>query len=92
MNQITELKMAVDAKFLSILNEIQHSNLNFSLQLTPFAAYITLKKSALKDQNGINAVPTPSILLLLQQAQQMIANLREENEALKLRVRQWKRV
>ena len=85
MNQVTDLKMAVDATFQSILNEIQLSNLNFSLQLTPFAAYITLKKSVIKDHNGIQAVPSPPILLLLQQAQQSIAELCEENERLKIK-------
>ena len=72
MNQITDLKMAVDATFSSIINEIQLSNLNFSLQITPFAAYITLKKSVIKDYYGIQAVPSPPILLLLQQANQTI--------------------
>ena len=43
MNQLTDLKMAVDATFSSILNEIQLSNLNFTIQLTPYAAYATLK-------------------------------------------------
>ena len=85
MNQVTDLKMAVDATFQSILNEIQPSNLNFFLQLTPFAAYITMKKSVIKDHNGIKAVPSPPILLLLQQAQQTIAELREENEHLKMK-------
>ena len=84
MDQITDLKMAIDAKFSSILSEIQLSNLNFTLQITPFAAYITLKKSVLTDQNGIKAVPAPPIIFLLQQAHQTIAELREENNRLKI--------
>ena len=84
MDQITELKMAVDSTFSSILNQIQLLNLNFSLQLTPYAAYITLKKSVVKDQNGINGVPAPPILMLLQQAHQSIADLQYKNEQLKV--------
>ena len=78
--------MAIDAKFSSILSEIQLSNLNFTLQITPFAAYITLKKSVLTDQNGIKAVPAPPIIFHLQQAHQTIAELREENNRLKNRL------
>ena len=85
MNQITDLKMAVDATFSSIINEIQLSNLNFSLQITPFTAYITLKKSVIKDQNGNQAVPSPPILFVLQQAQHTIQELREANEQLKIK-------
>ena len=84
MNQFTDLKMAIDATFSSILNEIQLSNLNFTLQITPFAAYITLKKSVLTDQNGIKAVPAPPVIFLLQQVHQTIAELQEENNRLKI--------
>ena len=77
--------MAVDATFSSILNEIQLSNLNFTLQITPFAAYITLKKSVLTDQNGTKAVPSPPVLFLLQQAQQRNADLQEVNARLKIK-------
>ena len=38
----------------------------------------------IKDQNGVQAVPSPPILSLLQQAHQSVAQLREENEQLKL--------
>ena len=86
MNQVTELKMAIDATFSSILSEIQLSNLNFNLQITPYAAYITLKKSVITDQNGIKAVPAPPILFLLQQAHQKIAELQEENKGLKVKM------
>ena len=85
MNQVTELKMAIDATFSSILSEIQLSNLNFNLQITPFAAYITLKKSVITDQNGIKAVPAPPILFLLQQTHQKIAELQVENKRLKVK-------
>ena len=80
MNGVTDLKMAIDTTFSSILNEIQLSNLNFTLQITPFAAYITLKKSVITDQNGAKALPAPPILFLLQQAQHTIQELRELND------------
>ena len=70
MSAVTDLTMAIDTTFGSILSQIQLSNLNFSIQLTPFAAYITLKKSVQKDLNGVPARPSPSLLLLLQQAHQ----------------------
>ena len=78
MNSVTDLEMAVSASFSSILNEIQLSNLNFKIQMTPFAAHITLKKSALQDRNGIYAIPSPPILFLLQAGQQDILNLKHE--------------
>ena len=83
MNPITGLEMAANTTFNSILNEIQLSNLNFKIQMTPFAAIITLKKTALKDKNGLLAKPSPPILFLLQNAQQMIVNIQEEDNYLK---------
>ena len=78
MNQLSELKMAIDATFSSILNEIQLSNLNFTIQMTSYAAYITLKKSSLKYQDGSYAVPSPPVLSLLQQAQHVIEIQKKE--------------
>ena len=86
MNSVIDLETAVNATFYSILNEIQLSNLNFKIQVTPFAAHITLKKSALLDRNGNHAIPSPlspPILYLLEKAQQEIFMLREENSQLK---------
>ena len=64
----SDLIMAVDAKFNSILKEIQQSKLNFAINLTPFSASITLKKSSQVDQNGVQLLPTPPILRLLEQS------------------------
>ena len=83
MASITELTMAINTTFASILNEIQLSNLNFCIQMTPFAAYITLKKSVQKDMNGVPATPFPPVLVLLQQAQQEVQHLKNENFRLK---------
>ena len=60
MIPVTELEMATNTTFASIIKEIQLSNLNFVIKMTPFAAYITLKKSVQKDLNGVPATPAPS--------------------------------
>ena len=75
--------MAINSTFSSILNEIQLSNLNFTIQLTPFGAYISLKKSAQKDQQGRYSTPSPPLLFLMQQVQQDNFALRDENSKLK---------
>ena len=75
--------MATDATFSSILNEMEVSNLNVKIELTPFAAIITLKKTPIKNQNGIFAIPATPTYLLLQQAEKQIYNLREVNATLK---------
>ena len=62
----SELAMAVNSKFNSILDEVQQSKLNFCINLTPYAAYITFKKSAQVDPYGNQAVPTPPVLRLLE--------------------------
>ena len=54
--------------------------------MTPFTAYITLKKSVQKDVNGVSATPSPPLLYLLQQAQQVILQLQDENSKLKTSV------
>ena len=79
MVTVSDLEMAVNSTYASILNEIQLSNLNFSIQITPFAAYITLKKSAQKDLNGHHVPPSPPLLVLLQNLQQENLNLRDKN-------------
>ena len=70
--------MAAEAKFNSIMNEIQLSNLNFKIQLTPFAAYVTLKKTAQVDKHGLTATPSPPLFLLLQQSYRDISWLQNE--------------
>ena len=57
--------------------------------MTPFAAFITLKKTVLKDKNGHPATPSPPILHLLQQAQQVISNFQSENSQLQETLRKY---
>ena len=47
--------MIASRTFHSIIQQIQSSNLNFQLQLSPFSANISLKKSPLKDKFGVTA-------------------------------------
>ena len=44
--------MLVSNAFDNILHQIQKSNLNFQLQMTPFSAIISLKKTVVKDKAG----------------------------------------
>ena len=83
MSPVSELEMAINATFSSILNEIQFSNLNFAIQVTPFAAYITLKKSVQKDLNGLLATPSPPVLEVLHKTHQENLRLQNENAELK---------
>ena len=45
--------------FDKILQEIQLSNLNFQIQVSPFSALISLKKSFVKEKDGSLRLPTP---------------------------------
>ena len=83
MDPVTELKMATNTTFSSILNEIQLSNLNFTINLTPYAAYITLKKSVQKDINGTILTPAPPLLFLLHKAQEQTLQQQVENSELR---------
>ena len=75
MNGDSDVTMAINSKFNSILHEIQLSNLNFIINMTPYAAYITLKKTTLINNEGVPSMPSPPILKLLEQ------NLREKSNA-----------
>ena len=46
----SELAMVASNSFESILKKIRTSNLNFNMQLTPFSAVISLRKSFVKDK------------------------------------------
>ena len=50
-------KMLADQTFNNILDKIQRSNLNFQLQVSPFSAFISLKKSLVKDRSGSFLLP-----------------------------------
>ena len=49
--------MIAENTFDYILSQVQNSSLNFQLQLSPFSAYISLKKSLVKDKLGKPLLP-----------------------------------
>ena len=52
--------MEATEAFQSILDSVMSSQLNFHLQLSPFSAVISLKKSFLRDKTGRPLFPPPS--------------------------------
>ena len=50
-------KMIATQTFNNILDGIQKSNLNFQLQVSPFSAYISLKKTFVTDKSGSLLLP-----------------------------------
>ena len=90
MNPVTECSMAVDSTFNSIVNEIQLSKLNFVIQLTPFSANITLKRSTQLDKDGVPCQPSPPLFMLLQQAYHEQFLAKQEIAVLKDNLQEWK--
>ena len=64
--------------FDKILEGIQLSNLNFQLQVSPFSAEISLKKSLVKDRHGVIRLPP-----LSEDQEYEISMLKDENQNLK---------
>ena len=52
--------MLASRSFDNILHQIQTSNLNFYLQLSPFGAHISLKKTLIRDKSGSYLCPAVS--------------------------------
>ena len=50
-------KMAASQAFDTIITQVKLSNLNFRIEMTPFAATIVLKKSLIKDKSGYPILP-----------------------------------
>ena len=61
MEQLTDSDlnsaMCPSTIFYNILNQIQASNLNFQLQMSPFSAVVSLKKSFVKNKSGTTLFP-----------------------------------
>ena len=60
--------MLASAEFNKIIRQIQSSNLNYQLQISPFSAYISVRKTFAKDRSGnlllpktISSVPSVSM-------------------------------
>ena len=54
--------MAPATVFDSIIHQIQASNLNFKLQLSPFSADISIRKTPVKNKAGVPYPPKPHVL------------------------------
>ena len=54
---VTDMTMLAKATFNNILTEIQDSCLNYTMQLTPYSAAISLRKSLVTDRNGEAVLP-----------------------------------
>ena len=54
--------MIATEKFNNILQQIQSSQLNFHLQISPYSAVISLKKSLMRDKSGNVILPSPTTL------------------------------
>ena len=52
------LTMLATKSFNQIIEQVQTSCLNFQIQISPFSALISLKKSLIKDQSGNPVLPT----------------------------------
>merc|ERR1719283_301273 len=57
-NSNSDVTMAANNVFTNILSCIQSSGLNHKIQMTPFSANISLKKSLIKTLSGSPFVPT----------------------------------
>ena len=63
-NSVSDCDPTMLAKqvFNDILEGIQMSNLNYQLQLTPFSALVSLKKSFVKDKSGKFLFPNKNVI------------------------------
>ena len=89
------ISRAATQTFDHLLESIKNSNLNFHLQQSPFSALISLKKSPIKDANGVYAMPTIPIPATMSSDykvpksepifdEQKLCELEENNKILKL--------
>ena len=82
--------------FNSILKQVQDSNLNFQLKVSPFSAVISLKKSFIKDKHGNVQLPSSvqeksvdNSQLQIDLANQDILRLTDEKEKLSDMVKEY---
>ena len=65
--------MVVNEAFDSILEHVKSSNLNFHLQMSPFSALISLKKSSVTDKAGAPLLPQVQLSRSSQNSEATIA-------------------
>ena len=73
----TDLTMVADNAFSNVLRCVQNSGLNYHIQMSPFSANISLKKSLVRTLSGTPILPKPS-----EKADNII---KQESELLELR-------
>ena len=71
--------MVANKSFDNILEQITTSNLNFHLQMSPFSALISLKKSPVKDKSGALLLPQAPIPSFSKTSEATIAALAAKN-------------
>ena len=59
----SDIKMSVEETFQSLLGTIQNSCLNFKIEISPFSANISIRKSFITDKKGNAIVPPEHVHL-----------------------------
>ena len=59
-NSDKNIAMIATTVFDDLVGRVKASNLNFTIQLSPFSAYISLKKSFIRDKAGAFILPNPA--------------------------------
>ena len=87
-SRVSDFDTAMLAKtaFDKILEQIQVSNLNFQLRLSPFSASISLKKSFIRDKSGYITLPTTGPMPAYTTTTSENDELVEKNEQLNLKI------
>ena len=79
----TNPAMLATIVFNKILNQIQTSNLNFQVQISPFSAFISLRKTFVKDKSGTLRIPTAISSTTNSRMEELVAkNLQVEKDLL----------
>ena len=81
--------MLASKTFSNIIDQIQASNLNYQLRLSPFSAYISLKRSLIKEKSGAYRQP-PTPETLASRNPSLVAELVDKNLQLEKRVEEMK--
>ena len=65
--------MAVEEAFKNVWNKIQNSGLNFKIEVSPFSANISIKKSFIRDKSGNIIIPGDILFVELKQENDFLA-------------------
>ena len=56
LNSDSDLTMFAEKIFDEVIDKVKHSKLNYKIQLSPFSAYISLKRSLQKDRTEVTVM------------------------------------